>query len=106
MRALRPLSPDDSLLLKAVSRGEFKLNGLRNRHLQAVLYSQAPGSPQEFRRRSARVGRQLRLLRAHRLLRKIGRSHRYVLTPAGQEIIAALLAAERASLEQLRKLAA
>ncbi len=106
MRALSPWSQDDSLLLKAVSRGEFKLNGLRNRHLQAVLYSQAPASAQELRRRSARVGRQLRLLRAHHLLRKIGRSHRYVLTPAGQEIIAALLTAERASLEQLRKLAA
>jgi len=106
LRALRPLSQDDSLLLKAVSRGEFKVNGLRNRHLQAVLYSQPPASAQEHRQRSARVGRQLRLLRAHRLLRKIGRSHRYVLTAAGQEIIATLLAAERASCEQLRKVAA
>jgi hypothetical protein len=106
VRALRPLSQNDSLLLKAVSRGEFKLNGVRNRNLQAVLYSRPPLSTQEHRRRSARVGRQLRLLRAHRLIRKTGCAHRYVLTPAGHEIIAALLAAERASLQQLRKIAA
>ena len=106
IRALRPLAEGDSLLLKAVSRGEFKVNGVRNRHLQAILYSQPPSSHQEHRRRSACVSRQLRLLRAHGLIRRLGRSHRYVLTATGQEIIAALLAAERASIEQLRRIAA
>ena len=106
VRALRPLAEGDSLLLKAVSRGEFKVNGVRNRHLQAVLYSQPPSSTQDHRRRSACVSRQLRLLRAHGLIRRLGRSHRYVLTAMGQEIIAALLAAERASVQQLRRIAA
>lgn len=106
MRALRPLSEGDTLLLRTVSRGEFKLNGLRNGQLQAILYPSSPASALEHRRRSASVGRQLRLLRAHGLIRKIGRTHRYILTPGGQELIAALLAAQRASLEQLRRVAA
>jgi len=106
MRPLRPFSPADTALLKAVSRGEFSLHGLRNRDLQSLLYPEPALSDQERRRRSSRVSRQLRLLRAHGLLRKLPHTHRYLLTPKGLEISSALLLAERVRSEQLRKAAA
>jgi hypothetical protein len=49
---------------------------------------------------------QLRLLRAHGLLRKISGTHRYVVTEGGRKIITALLAARQADVEQLTALAA
>jgi hypothetical protein len=60
----------------------------------------------EIRRRSAAVTRQFALLRAHGLLRKMPRSHRYQLTSKGRRIITALLAACYADVEQLTKIAA
>lgn len=105
-RALHPFSEGDSQLLKAISRAEFKINGLRNRDLQALLYPQARLLPNERRQRSNRVTRTLRLLQAHAILRRVPRTHRYVLTQLAQQIIPALLAAQRASLEQLQRVAA
>jgi hypothetical protein len=52
-RGLHPFEPKDLVLLRAVNRGEFAINGLRNRDLQAVLYTQLPSNPAEQRRRSA-----------------------------------------------------
>ena len=68
-RGLNPWSDKDAPLLEAVSRGEFMVNGFRNRDLRALLYS-AKTSQQEQKRRTAAVTRKLRLLRAHRLIRK------------------------------------
>jgi hypothetical protein len=97
---------EDHALLKAVNRGEFALNGLRNRDLQALLYKPGALPPAEKRRRRARVSRQLRLLRAHGLIQKVPRTHRYQVTATGRLIITAILTADRTSLSQLNKLAA
>ncbi len=48
------------------------------------------------RRRSGVVTRKLRLLRAHGLIRKVSRTHRYFLSAKGQVVVAALLAARQA----------
>ena len=105
VRALRPWSPDDLELMKAVIRGEFHLSGFRNRDLLALL--ETPDSdPKSRRRASARIGRKIRLLRAHGLVRKLGKTHRYVLTSKGNDLIPALLATQRVTLQQLRKAAA
>src|SRR5579863_8285244 len=56
VRALRPWASDDMALLEAVNRGEFTINGLRNRDLQALLFAPA-GSEKEKRRRSAAISR-------------------------------------------------
>jgi len=63
VRALRPFA-DDYALLEAVNRGEFMINGLRNRDLQRLLWSTGPSPSdlKEKRRRSAAVSRKLRLL--------------------------------------------
>jgi hypothetical protein len=52
------------------------------------------------------VGRKLRLLRAHGLIAKVSRTHRYVVTEKGRRIITALLTARQASTEKLTALAA
>ena len=108
-RALNPLRKQDYALLSAVSDGQFVLAGVRNRDLRALLYpplETAPANKKELRRRSAAVTRQLALLRAHGLLRKLPRTHRYQITPKGRRIITALLAACHAGVEQLTPKAA
>ena len=50
---------------------------------------------------AAAVGRKLRLLRAHGLIRKVPKSHLYRLTEKGTKLTAALFAARDATLKQL-----
>jgi hypothetical protein len=104
-RALNPWSEKDGALLEAISRGEFTINGLRNRDLQKLFY---PGKhhPAQRRRQSATITRNLALLRAHGLIRKVSGTHRYTLTQNGRRIITALLAARRADVDQLTRMAA
>jgi hypothetical protein len=104
-RALNPWSQEDGNLLEAVSRGEFTLNGFRNRDIRRLLFT-SKASEQEQKRRVANVTRRLRLLRGHGLIRKITGTHRYVLTAKGRSTITALLTARRANVEQLTKMAA
>ena len=58
-------------------------------------------TPIEAPRRTAKITRQLRLLRAHGLIHTISKTHRYRLTPRGQLLTAALFAARDATLKQL-----
>jgi hypothetical protein len=104
-RGLRPWEPADSRLLAAISRGEFSLNGLRNRDLRPLLFDLPASSPQEARRQSSRITRLLRLLRAHGLLQKLPRSHRYQVTAPGRTALTAILAARNATVAQLSKVA-
>jgi hypothetical protein len=101
LRALNPLAARDATLLEAVSRHEFLINGLRNRDLRRLLYPTETTDPKERRRRSAAVGRKLRLLRAHGLLQKVPKTHRYLVTAAGRKVITALLAARDANADLL-----
>jgi hypothetical protein len=107
-RALNALAQKDQALLRALSRGEFALSGVRNADLRALFYppAQARTPKAELRRRSAATTRQFALLRAHGLLRKLPRIRRYHLSAKGRRIITALLAACDADVEQLTKMAA
>jgi hypothetical protein len=112
VRALHLFRDDDHRLLEAVNRGEFMLRGLRNRDLQAILYPPVPpDSPlllKEKRRRSAAISRKLRILRAHGLIHKVPKTHRYQVTPHGRLAITAILMMNRTSIAVLNnaKLAA
>jgi len=106
VRALQPFAPDDRQLLQAISRGEFNLNGFRNRDLQRLCFAQPPATPAETRRRSAWASRKLRLLRAHGLIYKVTGTHRYHLTKAGRIATTAILTALRSSVRQLTAAAA
>lgn len=104
-RALNPWSDADATVLRSLARGEWTVNGFRNRDLRAALYKPSSDAA-ERRRQSGRGTRLLALLRAHGLIRKVTGTHRYLLTTQGRDITTTLLAAQHASVEQLLKLAA
>ncbi|MCW5977576.1 MAG: hypothetical protein KIT09_05845 [Bryobacteraceae bacterium] len=106
VRALHPFEPADLMLLTAVNRGEFTINGLRNRDLQALLFSRQPASKTEARRRSAAVSRKLRMLRAHGILQKLPHTHRYQVSEHSRLILNAVTSAQRITTQQLIVLAA
>lgn len=106
IRGLRPWNPEDLALFRMVNDGKWTIHGFRNRDLQAKLFKAPAESEQQKRCRSSRVTRLIGLLRAHRLVKKEPKSHRYTVTPRGREILTAILAAQDVSLEQLRKAAA
>jgi hypothetical protein len=103
-RALNPLAADDGRLLAAISRGELTLHGFRNRDLCGLLYP--ADHTLTDRQQMSKVTRLIRLLRAHGLVQKVPRTHRYTVTPAGRQAITALLAARQANTRQLTELAA
>ena len=106
VRALQPLGQADGALLAAVTRGEFAVNGFRNRDLRTVLAGKTASDPVTSKRQAARITRQLRLLRGHGLIQKISKTHRYQLTPSGRTIITALLVAQQTNIQHLAQLAA
>ena len=106
VRGLRPLSAEDGALLAAVADPRWMVQGLRNRDLVAALYRRATKDAREQRRRSARATRQIRLLRAHGLLRKVAKRHCYVVPEQGREKLQVLLAVRNANARELTKKAA
>jgi hypothetical protein len=104
-RALNPWSPQEGALLQAVNRGEFTINGFRNRDLRALLFKGKP-DPHNLKRQSAAITRKLALLKAHGLIKKVSGTHRYVLTQRGSTTITAVLAAKQADINQLTQMAA
>jgi hypothetical protein len=103
-RALNPFEPADAHLLEVVNRGDWTIKGFRNRDLRPLLYGVAR-TKQDQRRQAVRVTRRLALLHAHGLIAKVSRTHRWMVTPKGRRILSALLAARRATTEQLIALA-
>jgi hypothetical protein len=84
-RALQPISPQEGRLFEVICQGRFLLNGFRNKDLCQAL---PPAEDVAPRRYSLRLGRQLRLLRAHGLIFKVGRTHCYRITNKGYEVMA------------------
>jgi len=106
VRALRPWSSADRTLLRTISRGEFAVNGFRNRDIRDHLFPGNSSSPAERRRASGRVTHRLRLLRAHGIIKKVPQTHRYVLTRPGRQLAVAITQMQDVTLEQLNKTAA
>jgi len=102
VRALRIGDATDLALLQAISRGEFATAGFRNRDLRRILHpSKRPVTGLQARRLSARISRQLRLLRAHGVIKKLSKTHRYQLTKRGRLLCAALFAVRETTLQKL-----
>lgn len=99
-RALNPLAGADGELLRGLAHGEFLLNGFRNRDLRKLLCAATTDRPQQ-RRQAAAMTRKLALLRAHGLIVKIQKTHRYRLSAEGQRITTALAAAYEADVDRL-----
>lgn len=100
IRALRPWSPQDKQLLETVAScglaGDF-----RNRDIANYLYPSYPA-----KKASGKVTYLFRILREHKIIRRLPNTRRYRLTPKGAKIIATILLTQRATTEQLNKAAA
>jgi len=104
VRGLRPWA-DDMDLLRAIGKGGYLINGFRNRDVQAQICDGQAACPVERRRRSSAISRKFRMLRAHGLIQKVPRTHRYIVTQAGRAILIAVLTTARTSVNQLNQLA-
>jgi hypothetical protein len=105
-RAIRPLQADDDQLLAAVAKGEFAINGFRNRDIRAELFGPDRNDPRQTRRHSASTSRKLAMLRAHGLIRKVSRTQRWMLSETGRRFVTLLTAAKSADSGKLMKAAA
>jgi hypothetical protein len=103
-RPLNPLGGADGKLLRALARGDYLVAGLRNRDVREALFGECK-DPAERRRQAGHVTRCLALLRAHGLLVKVQKTHRYQLSAVGRRVCAALLAAEATSVNRLTEAA-
>lgn len=103
---MNPHAPVDGALIEALGRGEFSINGLRNRDLRQLLFTGASVSKTEQHRHAAVASRKLALLRAHHLIRKVPHTHRYHLTDAGRIAVTALITARNASTQEFTNLTA
>ena len=106
VRGIRPWTSEDRDLFQVIGRGEFVVNGVRNRDLVRHLYGGKLRNPQDSRRAASRVTRKLRMLRAHGIIRKVSRTHRYVVTTRGRDVVSAALKLQVISLSQLNDIAA
>lgn len=86
-RGLRPLEAEESKLFAAIQQGEHLLQGFRNSDLRRVLYPHDEHDPLRRRKSSGRTGRLLRLLRAHRLIRKVSHTQYYRVTERGHQLM-------------------
>lgn len=100
-RALRPWSHEDALLCQMLADGSFTINGFRNRDLRCAFNRFA-----SQKLTAQAITRRLRLFRAHGIIRKVPKTHRYLLTPTGRQILTALRAAHCADVDQLTAMAA
>jgi hypothetical protein len=97
-RALNPLTGKDGELLRLLATGDFLIKGFRNADIRAALYGKPNDKTEvgknedakEKRRQSAAVTRLLFLLRAHGLIVKVTKSHRYHLSASGRRTVTAL----------------
>ena len=99
-------SEPDQPLLQIISRGEFLVGGFRNRDIVAHLHPDGFSRAADRQKAAARVTRLLRLLRAHRIIRKIPHTHRYLLTTKGREITTAIIQTYNTNTAQLTEIAA
>jgi hypothetical protein len=86
-RALRPISPQDSRVFAVLLRGEFSLQGVRNRDLRQHLFPDQASETAPARSLAGRVTRLLLLLRAHGLIYRVAKTYYYRLTEKGRQVM-------------------
>jgi len=80
-RGFNLFSAADLKTVLAVLRGEHHISGLTNRGLQNILIGKNAGQ----------IGRILKRLRVHGLIRRIGKTYKYYITKLGQRLLIAAL---------------
>jgi hypothetical protein len=71
------LDPDDQSLFEAIARSEYNSSGFQNKNPRRYLADKNP----------TQISRQLKRLRLHGLIKKIGRTYKYYLTSFGKQVI-------------------
>jgi hypothetical protein len=87
-RGLRPITAEEAKVFAALLSGPHRLHGFRNADVRQILSGPAASSVAQRRSACGRASRYLRLLRAHGLIRKVSRTHRYHLTQRGTQVMA------------------
>lgn len=105
VRALDPTGKDRALL-QAIRDPIFCIAGLSNKALREKLSSKKGYKDMTEKQLSAKMTRQLHLLREHGLIRKLPRRKKYIMTQKGRELTSALDALLAASTKQLMDFAA
>ena len=96
----------DRALVDVLIDPAIAIAGIRNRDLASCLKKSTQGKGKTDKQRSGMATRLLRLLRAHGLIKKITKTHRYQLTDKGITTINAIKSALSASTKKLNDLAA
>lgn len=94
-RGLNPLRREELNMFAVALRGENAMLGFRNDHLRRGLGLPRPPDPAGRKRVASRVGRLLRLLRAHGLLKRIPHTRAYRATVKGLTLMTAVLSLHR-----------
>jgi hypothetical protein len=68
-------------LFEAIAQGEFMISGFRNRNIRDLLPDKNAGQ----------IGRMLKRLHTHGLIKKVGNTYKYYLTGLGKKAVAATL---------------
>lgn len=76
-RGLNFFDNEDKAVLKAISQGEFNIEGFRNKDIKAIMDNKS----------TSQISRLLKNLRLHGVIKKKPKSYAYHLTQAGKETI-------------------
>ena len=107
VRALNPSARQDMDIMRFLTQGQWAIEGLRNRDLAAWLNPDAENLNADDRRRlTARASRLLAILRAHGLIKKIQKTHRYQVTDKGCAVASLVIAAANVQAKELMEKAA
>jgi hypothetical protein len=74
-RGFNFLDPQDEELFESLAGGEFNISGFQNKDLRRRL----------SHRNSGQISRTMKRLRIHGLIKKLGRTYKYYLTPLGKQ---------------------
>jgi len=96
----------DLELLREIADPKYNVDAITNKHLQAALKGKAWANELVGSKLSARISRQLRLLREHGLIKKLPKQHRYMLTDKGRLLTTSLNQFLGAKVSDLSKLTA
>ena len=77
-RGFNFFDPRDEELFATLGRGEFNISGFQNKDLRRRLRD----------RTSGQISRTMKRLRAHGLIKKVGRTYKYYLTAFGKQVVA------------------
>jgi hypothetical protein len=107
VRGLNPWNEQDYRLLQFIAKGQWAINGFRNADLRQWLDANAQLlSLPERKKLSHKATRLIGMLRAHGLIKKVAKEHRYMLTQTGQQFSSAILITSSIATKQLAKIAA